>query len=225
MKRLAVLLAISLFLVGSAMAISVTTGAIDNSTGIHNQGSYEGVSAQVQNKNLTQEQVRNIIQERKRLRVQSGECAENCTCSGSTTKSPLLGGGRELTVVAGNSGNIIVQVKNVNASTKVVLYKDGDEVYGVFKGNKTKIVRVLPDAVMARIRERVQTRLENQEMELNEDGDYDYQARKRARLFGFIPVRVRVKAKINSENGEVIRLRNSWWAFLASDEAEDLLVG
>jgi len=35
---------------------------------------------------------------------------------------------------------------------------------------------------------------------------------------GFIPVRERVRFEMNSETGEVIRQRNSWWGFLAKDE-------
>ena len=175
-------------------------------------------AVRVTSRNLTKEQVANIVRDRNRLRIEAaaaGECPVNCTCSGSEIKCRLPNGGREMTVVAGKSGNIVVQVKGVNASTAVTLYKDGDKVYGVFKNNETRVVRALPDQVRDRIRERLAQQLEDEEIKLNEDGNYEYTARERVRLFGFIPAKLRVRAEVNSENGEVMKVRNSWWGFLA----------
>ena len=65
-----------------------------------------------------------------------------------------------MTVYAGNSGNVIVQVKNINMSTNVTLYKgENGKIYGVFKDNETKEIE-LPDKVMEKLRERNQKRLQ-----------------------------------------------------------------
>jgi len=128
-----------------------------------------------------------------------------------------------MTITAGNSGKIIVQVKGVDMKTKVELYQEDGEVYGVFK-DKTKKIKVMPDQVKTRLTE-VIGGLEEHEIELDEDGEYQIQARKKARLFGFIPVRKRVRFEMNSETGEVIKQRTSWWGFLARDVKEEIVGG
>ncbi len=162
--------------------------------------------------------------ERINIKQKQTECPEKCECSGSTTKCWLANGTREMTVRAGNSGNIIIQTKGINGSTKVFLYKSDDgKLYGVFKGNKTREVKMLPDQVQERIRERIARQLEDEEIELNEDGTYDYQGKEKARLFAFIPVKVRVMAEIDSETGEIIKLRKAWWAIFTNKEGEEIV--
>ena len=87
----------------------------------------------------------------------------------------------------------------------------------MFRNNQTRKIRVLPDEVMEKIRERIKARFENHSIELDEDGIYQIQARKNARLFGLIRVREKVRIEIDSETGELIKIRNSWWGFLARD--------
>ncbi|MCK4553058.1 hypothetical protein KAT80_02550, partial [Candidatus Pacearchaeota archaeon] len=81
------------------------------------------------------------------------ECPEGCTCTGSTVKCPINDGGRIMTVYAGKSGNVIVQIKNVNMSTNVTLYKANKTLYGVFRNNQTKEIKVFPDEVKEKIRQ------------------------------------------------------------------------
>ena len=123
-----------------------------------------------------------------------------------------------MTVTAGKSGNIIVQVKGVNMSTNVTLYKANGTMYGKFKNNVTKPINYLPDHVSSRIKEKIQAHLENETIELDEEGFYKVQFRKRAKLFGFIPVKERLKIQMDPETGNITRMRNSWWGFLARDE-------
>jgi hypothetical protein len=173
---------------------------------------------------LTQSQIKNIIQSKNRIRAQAqtGECPENCTCTGSAMKCKLADGSREMTVTAGESGNTIVQIQGTDMTTNVTLYHHNGKIYGEFKGNQTKEIKVMPDEVEEKIKEKLKTRLENQIIELDEDGVYQVQTQKRARLFYLFPVKEKVKAEVNSENGEIIKMRNSWWGFLAKDvEKED----
>ncbi len=176
-------------------------------------------------KNLTDAQMKAILVARNRIKFTEkyGECPVECECSGSTVKCTLASG-REMTVIAGKSGNVIVQIKGVNMTTNVTLYKSEDKIYGIFKNNETKIIRMLPDQVKERIRERIEARLQNENITLNDGGEYEYQAEKRARLFAFIPVRMMVRAEIDAETGEVIELKAAkWWGFLARDEKEDIV--
>ena len=165
-----------------------------------------------------------VIQETNRIRAnaKADECPENCICDGSTTTC-RLNNSREMTIRAGNSGNTIVQVKDANMSTKVTLYKSEGNVYGVFRNNQTKIIKVMPDEIKEKIKQRIKARLEEHNITLDEDGIYQVQARKRARLFFMFPVKEKIKIQMNSETGEIIRTRTSWWGFLAKDVKDDSL--
>jgi len=182
---------------------------------------YCEIKTQYQAKILTQAKIKTATQIRNRLRINQTECPNNCSCVGSTIKCELEGRGRNMTVYAGKSGNTIVQVKGVNMSTNVTLYKSEGKVFGMFRNNQTREVNLLPDHVQEKIRERIRARLENQTIELDEDGIYQIQGRKKARLFFLFPVREKMGMQIDSETGELIKIRNPWWGFLARDISEE----
>ena len=163
------------------------------------------------------------LKNRLQIHLNATECPDNCTCAGSTIKC-WINGQREMTVVAGRSGNVIVQVKGVNASTNVTLYKSEGKLYGVFEGNETKRI-MTPEQVQEKIREKKQKRWEEHNITLDEDGYYRVQSKKKARLFLLIPVREKVRTQIDAETGEIVRVRNPWWGFLARDMKEEPLVG
>ncbi len=179
-----------------------------------NQNALKGLK----NSNLTEAQIRNIIQIRNRLHVegQNGNCPEECECEGVVIKCELANGTRQLMIHAGNSNNTIIQVKGANASTQVILYKDGEKVYGVFRNNQTGEI-ILPDKIKEMLQNRTRARLENETYNLTENGEYHVEARKRARLFWVIPVQERTQLNVDAQTGEVIQTRNSWWGFLARD--------
>jgi len=148
-------------------------------------------------------------------------CPQNCTCSGSTTKC-FTEDGREMTVRAGNSGNFIVQVKNAEMKTNVELYKDEDgDLVGNFNGAVKKI-KFLPDEIKEKVKAKLSSEVieDEMEIELEEDGLYVVQAKKRARLFWIFNVREKVSADIDAETGQFVKLKNSWWGFLANDVEE-----
>ena len=162
--------------------------------------------------------------ERLRNNQRITECPEECICTGVTVKCELASG-REMTIFAGRSGNMIVQIKGVNVSTNVTLYKSNNAIYGVFKNNETKRIRILPDQIREKIRERIKKNLENENITLNEDGVYAYQAIKKAKLFFLIPVEVEVTGELDSETGRIIQVKNSWWSFLAKDDENEEVMG
>jgi len=216
MKKIMTFIVLALFLTSFIIARpSLTSRVTENGE--------DDQQNQTQARILTQAQVQEIKQTQNRIRVHNQTCPDDCTCTGSTVKCQLEGDGREMTITAGRSGNIIVQVKEVNMSTNVTLYRHEGKVFGVFKDNETKEIKVMPDMVKDKIRGRLARELEDEEIELDEEGIYRYKAKKKAKLFGFIQVRVRVRARINSETGELVRIRNSWWAFLASDDSEQIV--
>ena len=233
MKRVLILIAIALISVGFISA-SITSSAIDNTTGVKEQDQEELVNNEeteieipITARVLTENQVRSVMAAKNKINVTSKawqSCPYGCTCAGSTVKCQVTGG-REMTVYAGKSGNMIIQVKNDTMNTNVTLYRAQGQLYGVFKGNQTKAVRMLPDQVKERVKERIQARLQNENIVLNENGEYEYRANKEARLFYIFKVKERVTARISAETGEVIRLNKSWWGFLARDVKEEPVVG
>lgn len=176
--------------------------------------------------NLTKEEIKNIIKEKNRIKFEekTGQnCTEGCKCTGVVMKCDLENGTRQITIYA-QSGNIIIITKEINASTKVELYKSNGTLYGIFKNNETKKI-IFPDQVDEKIQEKIKAKLENKNITLNEDGYYEVQGNKKARLFFLFPVREKINAQVNAENGEVIKIRNPWWGFLAKDDKSETILG
>ncbi|MGE0792920.1 MAG: hypothetical protein AB7V77_01925 [Candidatus Woesearchaeota archaeon] len=51
---------------------------------------------------------------------------------------------------------------------------------------------------------------------------YEVKTEKEAKLFGFIKTKMKVQAQVDAENGEVIKTKKAWWAFMASEETEEV---
>jgi hypothetical protein len=147
----------------------------------------------------------------------TADCPENCTCVGSTVKCNFENGTKVMTIYAGNSGNVIVQVKNINMSTNVTLYKSvNGTLYAVFTGNRTHEIK-FPDDIKDRLENHTKTKLYNESINLTEDGYYVMDMNKKSRLFFIFPVREHMHAQIDAQTGETIKIRNPWWGFLARD--------
>jgi hypothetical protein len=144
------------------------------------------------------------------------DCPEECDCSGSAIKCSFENGTRIMTIYAGESGNMIVQMKDLNMSTNVTLYKNDGKVYGTFNGNRTHEI-VLPDYVKEKLQNHTRTRLYNESINLTEEGYYVMNMNKKSKLFWLVPVREHMEAEIDAETGETIKIRNPWWGFLARD--------
>ena len=156
--------------------------------------------------------------ERLRFSGNSSEIPKECEQEGAVLKCEFENGTREMRIMAGNSGNIIFQVKGDNVSTDVQLYQRNGTFYGQFRNN-TKEIKYMPEQVRERLKEHIKAKTENSsfEFDLNEDGQYEVQLKKQSRLFGFISVHENVNAQVDPETGEVVDVKNPWWGFLASD--------
>ena len=182
----------------------------------------QGEDSEVQARELNAYKIKNIqrIQNRLQANTKAGNCPENCRCQGAVTTCQFKN--KEMTIRAGESGNMIMKVKDAEMRTKAVLYKAEGEVYGIFRNNETRVIKVLPDEVKKKIKEKIKQKdCDCEDIELDEDGVYQVQTQKRARLLGLIPVRERVKVQVNSETGEIIKTKTSWWGFLAKDVVDE----
>ena len=223
MKKLFIFLALGILLTSFALAIPITSYTAknqDNSQSDIAQAAQNSEEQATQNKG---DDSKIKVQEKNRLKISDGECPGNCTCTGSVTKCQLQNG-REMTISAGKSGNTIIQIKGEEMETKVQLYKEEGKLYGSFK-EKTREIKMMPDQVKEKIKTKLNLKDCDCDIELDEDGNYQTQTQKQARFLGIIPVREKVKIQVNSETGEITRIRNSWWGFLARDIKEEPLVG
>jgi len=226
MKKVLILVMFAVLLAGFALADNNSNDSGQNIQ-TSNQENNSGENSQLQNQitAMNAAQIQKIKQNQNKIKysyANQSECPSNCTCTGSTTKCEL-NGQRTITINAGNSGNIIVQVKGVNASTNVTLYKSEGKLYGEFNGETKRVMT--PEQVQEKIRERKQVRWEEHNITLDEDGYYQVQSKKRARLFYIFPVREKVELQLDAETGETIKVRNPWWGFLANDIKEEPLLG
>jgi len=219
MKKLLIFLALGILLTSFTLAIPIT-GSIATDKFQGNAGNSEA-SAQTQN---IGENSQIQVQEKNRLRIREGECQEGCTCTSSSIKCQLQNG-REMTITAGKSGNTIIQIKGEEMKTQVQLYKEENKLYGQFKNNKTKEIKMMPDQIREKIQERLQLKNCSCELKLDEDGNYQTQTEREAKFLGFIPVKKKFKIEIDATTGETKKIKNSWWGFLAKDIDEEIIVG
>ncbi len=231
MKGLTIFVVISLLLISFVCAKEMASNAYSDSEQTATRDSYsapeDSLRERIQNK-LNDSQIKEIFREKNRIRIknQTENCTEHCNCTGSVTKCWLANGTREMTIIAGKSGNIIIQIKGMNASTNVTLYKSEDgKLYAVLKNNETKIVKLLPDQAREQIRARFARNFDNESINLNEDGTYTYIGEKKAKLFLLFPVKSYVKAEFDPETGKLIQIKNPWWGFLSRDENADTIIG
>jgi len=109
--------------------------------------------------------------------------------------------------------------------------------------NKTKLnvqlsngknaeVKVMPDTASEKALERLRLKVCSEEngcsLELKEVGKaeetklaYELQTKRKAKFLGLFGSQMQVKVQVNAENGELISVDKPWWAFLASEPAEE----
>jgi len=184
-------------------------------------GEEDEKTKEVVNKSFCLE-IKEAIREKNKIKFEARtgqECVEGCICNGRVIKCMLEGGQREMTIYAG-SGNVIIQVKDLNMSTNVTLYHHNGKFYGNFSDGEGEVV-IFPDQIREKLRERKKIRIEQENISLDEDGLYRVEAKKRSRLFYLFPIREKFKAEIDAENGEILKFRNPWWGFLARDSVNN----
>ena len=109
-------------------------------------------------------------------------------------------------------------------------------------GNRTRLkaklsngrdaeVKIMPDRASERALERLRLKncveLGGCKIELKEVGEgegvrlaYEMKTERQARFLGLFKMKMNVEAQVNAEDGEIIRVKKPWWAFLASEPEE-----
>lgn len=222
MKREILILFLTLLVFGITLNAPILMADDDSDDEDENETEIEinGRQIKIKNQTITATQAREIFRARNRLRLNQTELPENCTQTGSVIRCDIEGG-RTMVVMAGNSGNTIIKVKEVNMSTKIELYHHNGQVYGVLDNNETRLINFFPDQIQVLIRARINaTIIGNESIVLDDNGEYRVEVRKRARFLGIFKITERVRFHIDPETGEILNTRAPWWSFLTTDDNE-----
>jgi hypothetical protein len=170
----------------------------------------EKVMAKYGNKSAVKQRVLNYLN--------ATDCPTDCNCSGSTVKCDV-NGTRVMIVVTG-SGNIIIQTKEVNASTSVELIKKEDGIYANLTNKEIKMI-LMPDKAWEKVKDKINVEEceEDCEIELDESGKYQMQIKRHSKILGIFNKKMKINAEVDLESGDV-KVVKPWWAFIASEPAE-----
>lgn len=50
---------------------------------------------------------------------------------------------------------------------------------------------------------------------------YELKTQRQSKVLGLFKAQMQVQAQVDAENGEVIKVKKPWWAFLASEPSEE----
>ena len=111
------------------------------------------------------------------------------------------------------------------------------------ENNKTKLktrlsngrnaeIKIMPGVAAEKALERLRLKVcsadNNCSIELKEVGNskdgqlaYEVQAQRHSRILAIFKAKMQVKAQVDAETGELIRIKKPWWAFLATEPAEE----
>lgn len=168
------------------------------------------------------------------------ECMQGCECHGAVV-SCQTENGKIMTITAGNSGNVItITVNKTDANTSLPLTINKTEKNETKDQNKTKLeakisngkyseIKIMPDTAsqtaIERLKLKVCSQINNCTIELKEVGQgnqtkvhYEVQAEKEYKVLFLFKTKGKIIADIDSENGQVISVKNPWWSFLAREE-------
>ena len=117
------------------------------------------------------------------------------------------------------------------------------EIEAETENNKTKLkvklsngrnaeVKTMPDAAsetaLQRLRLKNCVEEDGCSIELKEVGQgeqaklaYEIKTQRQSKVLGLFRARMQVQAQVDAETGEIVRVKKPWWAFLASEPAEE----
>ncbi len=144
-------------------------------------------------------------------------------------------GGKQVQVQIQSNNQIKLKSENIEAMTSMQMTQEqtqnGTKLQVKLSNGKNVEVKVMPDTASERALERLKLKTcsaeNNCTIELKEvkQGEqvkavYEVQVKKQAKFLGLFKMRMQVQAQVDAENGEVIRTKKPWWAFLASESEE-----
>ncbi|HIH63245.1 MAG: hypothetical protein QT05_C0045G0002 [archaeon GW2011_AR13] len=144
--------------------------------------------------------------------------------------------GEEISVQSQGNNEIQLEAQGISA-------KFNGEMTEVSEGNKTKLyarmsngsdreVKIMPDTASETALEKLRLRNcvaeEGCLIELKEVGNgddtrlaYEIQIERHSRILGIFQKKMQIRTQVDAENGEIIDVNKPWWAFIATEPAEE----
>jgi len=115
---------------------------------------------------------------------------------------------------------IKIKVRNVEIDSDVELEQEGGSLKAKLSNGNKQGIKIMPDTASQTAIEKMQTKGINIQLkEVGEGNDlsvvYEAEGNKSVKFLGLFKVRAQITAIISAENGEVLRLEQPWWYFLA----------
>ena len=137
----------------------------------------------------------------------------------------------ETVQVQGEGDKIRLRVRDTEAHSELEIISDGQKLMARLSNGRNAEIKIMPnvasETALQRLRLRTCTEERNCSIELKEVGEgeqarlaYEVQTQRQSKIFGLFNSRMQVRAQVDAENGEVIRVRKPWWAFLATEPEE-----
>ena len=145
-------------------------------------------------------------------------------------------GGQQMMIQQQANNQIQLRVNNLSADCGLNLTQTQTQ-------NETKLetklsngrnaeIKIMPDTAsetaLARLRLKVCSEENECQIELKEVGQgeqvkaaYEMTIQRQSKFLGLFQTRMQVQAQVDAETGEIVRVKKPWWAFLASEPAEE----
>jgi len=182
-------------------------------------GNGSGNADETQNSDSINQQT----QEQNRIQVQDGTYAGE---GGQMLKIQTQENNRIRLETGGISAECDCEMKQERVQNETKLYVE-------LSNGKNAEIKVMPDTASEKALERLKLKTCSEEnncnIELKEVGKsnedkqlaYEMQIERHSRVLGIFKSKMQVQVQVNAENGELIRVKKPWWAFLASEPAEE----
>jgi len=143
--------------------------------------------------------------------------------------------GEMMKIQAQENNKIRLEVGGVTANCdcemKQEKVQNKTKLYATLSNGRNAEIKIMPNVASEKALERLRLKVcseeNNCQIELKEVGSgekaqlaYEVQIERHSRILGIFQKKMQVQAQVEAENGEVIKVKKPWWAFLASEPAE-----
>jgi len=144
-------------------------------------------------------------------------------------------GGQQMMIQKNANNQIQLKVNGVSANCGLNLtqkqVQNKTRLETKLSNGRNTEIKVMPNTASERALERLRLKNcveeEGCSIELKEVGQgqqaklaYEMKTQRQSKVFGLFRVRMQVQAQVDTESGEIVRVKKPWWAFLASEPAE-----
>lgn len=170
------------------------------------------------------------------------EDEENGMGLGQTIRNKIIDGnyigenGQQIMIQKKVNNQIQLKVNDVSANCGLDLtqrqVQNKTRLEAKLNNGKNAEIKVMPDTAAEKALQRLRLKNcveeEGCSIELKEVGQgeqvklvYEVKTQRQSKVLGLFRTRMNVQAQVDTESGEIIRVKKPWWAFLASEPKEE----